>query len=319
MRRASAILVFSLIVKLGCGQKSDQQKQRVTQNAVKQTASQKFEFKICEAPADIVVPAGMAYIPGGKTRIGSEEGLPFERSIFETEINPFFLDIHPVTVAEFAQFVKATGYKTQAENFGSSGVFEMAVPTWTMVDGASWRYPRGPNKPAAQLNHPVTQVSWNDAIAFCKWIGKRLPTEVEWEHAARNAQNGGPRYAWGNELIVNGAYMANVWQGNFPFDNTMEDGHDYTAPVGLTGRTSLGLTDMGGNVWQWCEDWYRSYEQRGEPFTPEVESQKVMRGGSFLCDPKVCHGFRVSARAWSTPETGLNHVGFRGAKDLPSN
>jgi sulfatase modifying factor 1 len=160
----------------------------------------------------------------------------------------------------------------------------------------------------------VTQVSWHDAVAYCAWAGKRLPTEVEWEHAARNGRNGGPQYAWGDALVVAGRYMANTWQGHFPDRNTVDDGYLYTSPVGTFGKTPSGLTDMGGNVWQWCDDWFRPYAARDTPFEPTAESEKVLRGGSFLCDPKVCHGFRVSARGHSTAETGLLHVGFRCAK-----
>ncbi len=306
-------LTIILLTAFGCRQQPDKH-----QTDPSPQPNQAFTFIEHKTPAGISAPAGMVYVPGGVTRIGSDEGPSFERPAFEVEVKPFFLDIHPVTVAGFAQFVKATGYQTQAEKFGSSGVFESANPQWTMVDGANWRYPRGPAKPPAPPDHPVTQVSWNDAVAYCKWIGKRLPTEAEWEHAARNAQNGGPRYAWGGELVVNGAYMANIWQGHFPVENTIEDEYEYTAPVGLTGLSPLGLTDMGGNVWQWGEDWYRPYELRHTPFTQDENSEKVLRGGSFLCDPKVCHGFRVSARSSSTPETGLNHMGFRCTKDLPA-
>jgi sulfatase modifying factor 1 len=311
--RGAFTLTIVLLPAFGCRQQTDTRKADPSPQP-----RQAFTFIEHKTPAGVTVPAGMVYVLGGVTRIGSEEGASFERPTFEVEVKPFFLDVHPVTVAEFARFVKATGYQTQAEKFGSSGVFENANPQWTMTDGANWRYPRGPAKPPAPPDHPVTQVSWNDAIAYCNWIGKRLPTEAEWEHAARNAQNGGPRYAWGDELVVNGVFMANTWQGHFPAENTAEDGYEYTAPVGLTGRSPLGLTDMGGNVWQWCEDWYRPYERRQEPFTPDENSEKVLRGGSFLCDPKVCHGFRVSARSSSTPETGLNHMGFRCAMDLPA-
>jgi sulfatase modifying factor 1 len=257
----------------------------------------------------------MVYFAGGRTRIGSDEGEPAERPTFSVDVAPFALDVHPVTVAEFRRFVEATGYVTQSERFGSSGVFDVKNGTWGLVDGASWRRPFGPSAPPAPDDHPVTQVSWNDAVSYCRWAGKRLPTEVEWEHAARNGRSDGPRYAWGNELVVDGRYMANTWQGEFPHRNTAADGWVYTSPVGALGKTKSGLTDMGGNVWQWCADWFRPYAERGRPFTPGAESAKVTRGGSFLCDPKVCHGFRVSARGHSTPETGLVHIGFRCARD----
>jgi sulfatase modifying factor 1 len=267
------------------------------------------------APAGIAVPSGMLYIPGGRTRIGSEDGPPTERPTFYADVAPFLLDVHPVTVADFRRFADATGYVTQSERFGASGVFDVKSGTWGLVDGARGRRPLGPSSPPAADDHPVTQVSWNDAVGYCRWAGKRLPTEVEWEHAARGGRNGGPHYAWGDALVVAGRYMANTWQGEFPHRNTADDGWVYTSPVGVFGKTASGLTDMGGNVWQWCDDWFRPYEQRGRPYTPDTESARVIRGGSFLCDPKVCHGFRVSARGHSTPETGLAHVGFRCARD----
>jgi sulfatase modifying factor 1 len=258
----------------------------------------------------------MVYIPGGRTRIGSEDGAPTERPTFYADVASFLLDIHPVTVADYRRFVDATGYVTQSERFGASGVFDVKSGTWGLVDGASWRRPLGPSALPAPDDHPVTQVSWNDAVAYCRWAGKRLPTEVEWEHAARGGRSDGPRYAWGDALVVDGRYLANTWQGEFPQRNTAADGWVYTSPVGLFGKTPSGLTDMGGNVWQWCDDWFRPYAQRGSHYTPDAESAKVIRGGSYLCDPKVCHGFRVSARGHSTPETGLGHVGFRCARDV---
>jgi sulfatase modifying factor 1 len=261
---------------------------------------------------------GMVYFPGGSTRIGSDDGEPAERPTFTVEVKPFFLDVHPVTVVEFRRFVDTARYVTQSERFGSSGVFDVKTGTWGLVDHADWRHPFGPAAPPAADDHPVTQVSWNDAVAYCRWAGKRLPNEVEWEHAARSGRNGGPRYAWGDSLVEHGRYMANTWQGSFPHRNTVADGYLYTAPVGTFGRTPAGLTDMGGNVWQWCEDWFRPYSDRDRPFEPDERSERVLRGGSFLCDPNVCHGFRVSARGHSTPETGLVHIGFRCAADVGS-
>lgn len=268
-------------------------------------------------PAPPAPPPGMVYIPGGRTRIGSVEGLPQEQPVFTADVKPFFLDIHPVTVAQYRTFVEATGYVTQAETLGDSAVFDFITGEWSLVKGAMWRHPFGPDQPAAPDDHPVTQVSWNDAAAYCEWAGKRLPTEIEWEHAARNAKNSGPMYAWGDSLILNGRYMANTWQGQFPKFNTAADGYLTTSPVGAFGATPLGLTDMGGNVWEWVDDWFRPYTERGKPYHPGPESERVQRGGSFLCDPSVCHGYRVSARMKSTPETGLCHTGFRCARDAP--
>lgn len=281
-----------------------------------------------ESADPVAPPDGMVYVPGGTTEIGAEDGEDWERPVFTVEVKPFFLDAHPVTVAEFRRFIEATGFQTQAERFGDAAVFapddpsrpvadDGTQPLWFLKPGATWEYPYGPDQPKAADDHPVTQVSWHDAVEYCKWAGKRLPTEVEWEHAARNAKNGGPQYAWGDALVVDGKYMANAWQGAFPHTNTVDDGYATTAPVDAFPPSQLGLYSMGGNVWEWCADWYRGYEFRDVPHEPTAASEKVQRGGSFLCDPRVCHGYRVSGRAKSTPETSLCHVGFRCAKDVP--
>jgi formylglycine-generating enzyme len=279
-------------------------------------------FGACAADARSGVPVdpppGMVYVPGGTTRIGSDEGFPDEMPSFEMDVEPFFLDIHPVTVGEFAAFVAATGHVTQAERFGDAAVFDPTTATWRLLAGATWRTPLGADGPAAPENHPVTQVSWHDAVAYATWAGKRLPTEVEWEHAARGGTNERDPYAWGGELVEDGHHRANTWQGTFPVRNTIEDGYLLTSPVGEFGATPLGLTDLGGNVWEWTDDWFRPYAERARPFTPDARSEKVQRGGSFLCHASYCHGYRVSARTRSTPETALFHVGFRLAKDLPA-
>lgn len=261
-------------------------------------------------------PDGMVYVPGGTTRIGAEDGLPGERPAFEAEVAPFFLDRHPVTVAQFREFVEATGHVTDAEGFGNAGVMDLRTGAWRLEPGATWHHPLGPDGPDARGDHPVTQVSWHDASAYAEWAGKRLPTEVEWEHAARGAENGPGRYAWGDSLVVRGHHRANTWQGPFPGPNGMDDGFLLTSPVGEFGETTLGLTDMGGNVWEWTASWYRSYRDRDLPFEPDPTSGRVLRGGSFLCLEEVCHGYRVSARSQSTPGSSLFHAGFRLARDV---
>ncbi|MGH7505513.1 MAG: formylglycine-generating enzyme family protein [Longimicrobiales bacterium] len=268
------------------------------------------------AAVAIESPPGMVYVPGGTTRIGSDEGLPDEMPSFEADVDPFFLDAHPVTVAQFRVFVDATSYVTEAERFGDAGVYDPASGGWRMVGGANWRRPLGPDGPEAPPDHPVTQVSWNDAVAYAAWAGKRLPTEVEWEHAARGGRDDRSLYAWGDRLVEGGEYRANTWQGSFPGNNAREDGYFLTSPVGAFGTTPLGLADMGGNVWEWTNDWFRPYADRGRSYRPHQASEKVQRGGSFLCHPSYCHGYRVSARSHSTPETALFHVGFRLAKDV---
>jgi sulfatase modifying factor 1 len=161
----------------------------------------------------------------------------------------------------------------------------------------------------------VTQVSWNDAAAYAAWAGKRLPSEVEWEHAARGGVNRRDRYSWGPELIEEGRHRANTWQGSTR-TASLQDGYLLTSPVGRFGRTSLGLADMGGNVWEWVSDWYRPYAERHLAFTPSADSHRVQRGGSFLCHASYCHGYRVSARGHSTPDSSHFHVGFRTARDI---
>ncbi|MBL7859354.1 MAG: formylglycine-generating enzyme family protein [Cyclobacteriaceae bacterium] len=237
---------------------------------------------------------------------------PVTNKNIEVNIKPFLLDKNLVTVAEFEAFVYATHYVTEAENFGNAGVFDDVIHQWSLIDGADFRYPFGRNKPKAEGNHPVTQVSWNDAIAYVQWKGKRLPTQWEWELAAKNGENSDQQYTWGENLIVGGQYKANTWQGSFPYYNTKEDGYAYTSPVGAFGKNKLGLTDMGGNVWQWCED---SIEPTPREAEIDPSTRKVTRGGSFLCDPMVCHGFQVKGRASSTPESSMVHIGFRCAKN----
>ncbi|HET6569526.1 MAG TPA: formylglycine-generating enzyme family protein [Rhodothermales bacterium] len=278
-------------------------------------------------PEGVPVPEGMVYVPGGRTLIGDDTGSDHDvaphgrhngsaKPAFWATVKPFLMDEHPVTVAQFNHFVEMTDFVTQAERFGDAGVLDETVRRWTLVRGATWDFPFGPDGPPAAPDHPVTQVSWNDAVAYCTWAGKRLPTEIEWEHAARGAHNSRRLYTWGDQLVENGRYRANVWQGPFPYQNRGEDGYLYTSPVGAFGKSDLGLSDMGGNVWEWMQDWYRPYSARGTPFEPTAQSEKVQRGGSFQCDE--CQGYRVYARAHATPETSLFTVGFRCVQDLTS-
>jgi formylglycine-generating enzyme len=264
------------------------------------------------------------YSPGHHSRTGSANrmiyvaGGQYEKNTsgqgaVSVQLKPFYMDKNLVTVAEFSEFVRATGYVTEAERFGNAGVFNYLTRQWEMVDGADYRYPQGKAAAKANPNHPVTQISWNDAVAYATWKGKRLPTEAEWEWAARNAGSSDAQYAWGNQLVESGDYRANTWQGGFPFRNTNDDGYLYTSPVGEFGKNDLGLSDMGGNVWQWCLD-----EVPADPAEAALEPgiRKVTKGGSFLCDPSVCHGFRISSRSVTTAETSLMHTGFRCVRDL---
>lgn len=268
-------------------------------------------------PPSSDAPPGMVYVPAGTTDIGSARGRPVEQPVFSADVDAFWLDRHLVTVAQFRRFVQATDYTTEAEHFGDAGLFDRAKKQWQLVDGAQWRTPLGPDSAAAPDDHPVTQVSWNDAAAFCTWAGKRLPTEVEWEHAARGARNDRQPYAWGASLTKQGATRANTWEGTFPVENTGADGYQHTSPVGAFGETPLGLTDMGGNVWEWTASAFRPYPLQDVSADPPGRSM-VQRGGSFMCHASYCHGYRVSARSHASPETSLFHVGFRCARDASS-
>ncbi len=268
---------------------------------------------------DLEAPDGMVLIPGGVLEMGSMEGLPREQPVQVKQVNSFFMDKSPVTVGEYRKFVRATGHRTESEKFGDSGVFDQQQMTWILKPGAYWEYPLGPDHPKAADDHPVTHVSFNDALAYAQWANKRIPTEAEWEHAARNAKNDRHIYPWGSELVVNGAYKANTWQGYFPQVHNVEDGYEFTNPVGAFGESPLGLTDMMGNVWEWTQDWYfGKHGIDGSNYRPGPESEKTIRGGSFMCDPSYCHGYRVSGRSGTTAETGLFHVGFRLVKDIAS-
>ena len=245
----------------------------------------------------IEAPPGMVFIPGNGA------------------IDPFFMDAAPVTVAQFREFVKATGHITQAEKFGDAGVFT-TEENWHLVKGASWEYPVGREGSKAKDDHPVTQVSYYDAIAYSEWAAKRLPTEMEWQHAAMDAARIETQYNWGDQLVMEGKFMANTWQGSFPFFNTNEDGFETTSPVGTFGKTKLGLMDISGNVWEWCSDWKIPSGLSMVNFEPDSTAEKVLRGGSFLCDPSYCHGYKLDGRSGSTPETSLFHTGFRCVRDI---
>ena len=245
-------------------------------------------------------------VPGGDVDIGSEEGLSSEQPVNNYSVKSFYLSVHPVTVKQFRDFVEATNYQTEADRYGNSGVFSFIKQQWYMHDGANWEYPLGRSNQMAIDDHPVTQVSWNDAIAYTLWKGVRLPTEIEWEHAARNGINSRSKYPWGNKFKVNNKFRANVWQGTFPFINTNEDGFMTTSSVTEFPPTSLGLYDMAGNVWEWTSSEYQ--EGNSVPM-------RTIKGGSFLCEPDFCHGYRVSSRMGTTPDTSLMHTGFRTARD----
>jgi formylglycine-generating enzyme required for sulfatase activity len=227
------------------------------------------------------------------------------------------MDRNEVTVSQFAAFVKGAAYKTGAEDLGWSGVFDIESAEWKKVDGADWRHPEGPSS-IAPPNEPVTQVSWNDAVAYARWVHKRLPTEAEFEYAARGGLSG-RKYSWGDDLTPHGRYRANCWQGLFPDRNLGEDGFIRRAPVGSFPPNGYGLYDMTGNVWEWCADWFsEGYYRESAPENPRgplTGATRVIRGGSWLCSENYCTGYRVAARNQTAPDSGLNNLGFRCVTD----
>jgi sulfatase modifying factor 1 len=255
-------------------------------------------------------------IPSGTVQIGDNAAPMNEGPAYLYRSAAFLMDRTPVTVAQFVAFVKDTGYKTDAERYGSGGVFdERQGGGWVAAKSANWRLPTGPGRPTAKGDHPVTQVSWFDASAFCAAYGGRLPTEFEWERAARMGQTpDGHIFKSGDSIKLSGRYLMNAWQGTFPLHNTGADGYRTTSPVGVFGTAPSGLTDMAGNVWEWTSSWYLPY---GAPEQEPAggDGERVSRGGSFLCSPSWCEGYRASARNHTTPDTSLENVGFRCVAD----
>jgi sulfatase modifying factor 1 len=295
----------------------------------------------------------MVHIAGGTFLMGSGLHYPEEAPTHEVSVQGFWIDPYTVTNAEFAEFVEETGYVTLAEKPAraedypdakpellapSSSVFQKtagpvdlrnAYTWWAYVQGADWRHPRGPETSLEGLaNHPVVHVAFEDAEAYAKWAGKALPTEAEWEFAARGGL-AGAEYSWGSEFKPGGKMMANTWQGEFPYQNLLEDGFEWTAPVGSFPPNDYQLYDMAGNVWQWTVDFYQEHgklEQscctldspRGgsregsvDPRDPARIARRVMKGGSHLCAPNYCHRYRPAARMAQPIDTSTCHVGIR--------
>lgn len=307
------------------------------------------------APDPPSAPSGMVWIPGGRFWMGTQH-IEDAQPIHQVQVNGFWMDRTDVTNEEFGRFVKATGYVTIAErpldpkefpNLAPEDLtpgsivfsppnhpvsFQNPLVWWKFVKGANWRHPEGPKSDLrGKQKHPVVQIAWPDAVAYAKWAGKRLPTEAEWEFAARG---GGDRqeYPWGNEFKPNGKWMANTFQGHFPDNNTATDGFAGSAPVGSFPPNGFGLYDMSGNVWQWVSDWYRpdyyaQLSRRGtltinpegpsESFDPDEVGivKRVQKGGSFLCSDQYCARYIAGSRGKEDPETATNHAGFRCVKD----
>ena len=275
-------------------------------------------------------------LPGGLFLMGTDDPAGFpadgEGPVRPVRLKSFAIDLYPVTNRCFAQFVVATGYQTEAERFGWSFVFwahlpesvrdalkeeqiVAATPWWCQVTGAGWSAPEGPGSTLhGRENHPVVHVSWHDATAFCRWAGRRLPTEAEWEYAARGGLEQ-KVYPWGDELCPGGEHRCNIWQGEFPAHDTAEDGYAGTCPVDAFPPNGFGLYTVTGNTWEWCADWFgvesRRVLDRDNPQGPLTGTARVLKGGSFLCHASYCNRYRVGARTGNTPQSSSSHVGFR--------
>tara|TARA_B100001057_G_scaffold487788_1_gene571063 strand:- start:842 stop:1765 length:924 start_codon:yes stop_codon:yes gene_type:complete len=307
----------------------------------------------------------MVWIPNGTFMMGSigPQARPDESPVHPVKVDGFWIDQTEVTNAQFAAFVEATGYVTTSEKPVNWDEMKKQLPPgtpkphdsllqassltfkttngpvdlnnyaawWEWKPKASWRQPRGKGSSIqGKEDHPVVHVSWDDANAYAKWAGKRLPTEAEWEWAARGGLKN-KKYPWGDEEITTGKVKANSWEGSFPYDNTSKDLFFYSAPVKSFEANGYGLYDMAGNVWEWCSDWYhydyyktlegkettnpKGPDNSYDPYNPYI-AQRIIRGGSFLCNDTYCSGYRVASKMKSSPDTGSQHTGFRCVKDI---
>ena len=279
----------------------------------------------------------MVRLEGGSFSMGSEDRFAYpgdgEGPVGRVTVSPFSIDAGAVTNEQFGEFVEDTGFVTDAERFGWSFVFADLLPDdfpptravasaqwWRQVEGTSWSHPEGPRSDLeGRLDHPVVHVSWNDAGAYCTWADKRLPTEAEWEYAARGGLEE-KVFPWGDDLEPGGAHVMNVWQGVFPSENTVADGYYGTCPAGAYPPNAYGLHNMTGNVWEWCSDWYspdfHTREKRTDPQGPGRGTNRSTRGGSYLCHHSYCLRYRVAARNSMEPDSSTGNTGFRCAQDM---
>ena len=282
---------------------------------------------------------GMVRLDGGEFLMGTESDVGFpadgEGPVRGVRIDPFYMDIHPVTNGRFGEFARERGYRTEAEKFGWSFVFHQQLSRerygelvddtaaghdwWCKVPGADWHHPEGPGSSVVdRMDYAVTHVSWKDASAYCRWLGKRLPTEAEWEYAARGGLEQ-RTYPWGDELTPDGRHLCNVWQGQFPERDTAEDGYAGPCPVEAFAANGYGIFSITGNVWEWCSDWwdpqYHVLATRTNPVGPPSGISKVIRGGSYLCHESYCNRYRVAARTSNTPDSATTNLGFRCVLD----
>ena len=286
--------------------------------------------------ADSDAKLELLLLPGGEFLMGTDDPVGYsadgEGPVHTVALRPFYIDHFAVTNARFAEFVASTRHVTDAERFGWSFVFAGLLPDdfpetrgvagaawWRQVEGADWAHPEGPHSTLdARAQHPVVHVSWRDATAYCAWAHARLPTEAEWEYAARGGLNQ-RRYPWGDELTPDNAHRCNIWQGLFPGTNTCDDGYYGTAPVDSFEPNGFGLYNMAGNAWEWCRDWfsprYYAGSPRDDPRGPAEGTPRVIRGGSYLCHDSYCFRYRVAARSGNTPDSTTGNTGFRIARD----
>ena len=282
----------------------------------------------------------MVKLEGGVFMMGTDSGEAFpadgEGPVREIFLDTYYMDASPVTNQRFAEFVGATGYKTEAERIGWSFVFQghialerfaelvdrtvAGAPWWCQVWGSSWNRPEGPDSSiAGRDDYPVVHVSWNDAIEYCRWAGKRLPTEAEWEYAARGGLEQ-KTYSWGDELTPGGRHLCNIWQGEFPALDLAEDGFSSVAPVHAFPPNGYGFNSMTGNTWEWCNDWfddlYHAMATRSNPVGPASGGARVIKGGSYLCHRSYCNRYRVAARTSNTPDSSTTHMSFRCVRDV---
>jgi len=295
----------------------------------------------------------MVRIAGGVFTMGSDRHYAEERPAHRVRVDPFLIDRHAVTNREFSAFVEATGHLTWAEKPADPAMYPGADPAlllpssivlvppagavdktniynwWQYLAGADWRHPRGPGSTLAGLeNHPVVHVAYEDALAYATWAGKELPSEAEWEYAAKGGSDN-TIFPWGDELAPGGRHMANTWQGEFPWENLQLDGYEFTAPVGSFPANGFGLYDMIGNVWEWTTDWYRDHagvakscctrdnprggdrENSIDPADVASIPRRVTKGGSHACAPSYCQRYRPAARMAQPVDTSTSHIGFR--------
>ncbi|KYO24937.1 sulfatase-modifying factor 1 [Alligator mississippiensis] len=282
----------------------------------------------------VPIPAGVFMMGTDEPEIRQDGEWPARR----VRVNLFYMDQYEVSNAEFEKFVNSTGYVTEAEKFGDSFVFEgmlseqvkaeiqqavAAAPWWMPVKGANWRHPEGPDSNISnRMDHPVLHVSWNDAVAYCTWAGKRLPTEAEWEYSCRGGLEN-RLFPWGNKLQPKGQHYANIWQGEFPTNNTGEDGYKGSAPVTAFPPNHYGLYNIVGNAWEWTSDWWavhHSPQETHNPKGPSSGTDRVKKGGSYMCHKSYCYRYRCAARSQNTPDSSASNLGFRCAADnLPDN